>query len=106
MIPFIRSIAELMVITQSKDQINKNAEENDLIRSEEDIYQNKRHMRSKDREMIDLPNIPKIKRRRWEKNKELSTSFLNELDYNNEIPSSYDITLQQRENNFNKHDVA
>ena len=106
MIPFIRSIAELMVITQSKDQINKNAEENDLIRSEEDICQNDRYMRSKDKEMIDLPNLPKIKRRRWTKSKELAKSFFDELDYKYEIPSSYDLTLLQRENDFNQHDVA
>ena len=106
MIPFIRSMSELMVITQPKDQINKNIEKKDLIDLKDDSCQKERYIKSRNKKLISLPNIPKLKRRKWIKSKEVLSKFFDELDYNNKIPSSYDLTLLERQNNIDKYDAA
>ena len=63
-------------------------------------------MTNKSKKTIGLPEFPKPKRRRWVKSKEAITRFIDELDYNNQIQSSYDLTLLGMQNNFNEHDVA
>ena len=106
MIPFIRSMSELMLITQSKDQINKNVEKKDFIDLKDDSFQKERCIKSRNKRLISLPDIPKLKRRKWIKSKEVLSNFFDELDYNNEIPSSYDLTLLERQNNVDKYDAA
>tara|TARA_B100001029_G_C14645654_1_gene226585 strand:+ start:209 stop:529 length:321 start_codon:yes stop_codon:yes gene_type:complete len=106
MIPFIRSLTELMVITKPKNEINENPYKNDLIRLDEDSGQAKRYIRSTERERIDLPHLPKMKRRKWKKGKEFVSKLFDELDYNNQILSSYELTLQERQSNFDQNDVA
>ena len=106
MIPFIRSMTELMVITQSKNQgkmpnESKSLEELTKVRSKKDGYINYKHKKA-----VSLPEIHKTKRRRWVKSKEAVSRFFNELDYNNQIQSSYDITLLEMQNNYDKHDIA
>ena len=55
---------------------------------------------------IDLPDLPKSIRRKWIKNKESISRFIDDLDYNNQIQSSYDLTLLARQNRDNKKEVA
>ena len=106
MIPFIRSVTELMVITQPRDQINKESETSDLHGGGEYNGQMKRYISSKHERKIDLPDLPKIKRQKWIKGKEFVTKILEELDYNNEIKSSYELTLLERQHNYDQNDVA
>ena len=106
MIPFIRSLTELMVITQPREQINKESEASDLNGGGENSGQRKRYIRSKYETEISLPDLPKVNKRKWIKGKEVVSKILEELDYNNQIQSSYELTLLQSQNNYDQHDVA
>ena len=105
MMPFIRSLAELMVITQTRDQLNI-ADSNEDSNKYTEEYLKIKNINSKKNKQIDLPVIPKIKRQKWKKRKEAVSRFFDELDYNNQIQSSYDLTLLESQNNHNKHDAA
>ncbi len=106
MIPFIRSLTELMAITQSKSEIMKSSKSNDFNNITEDSGQRKRYIRSKEEKAIKLPDLPKTTRHKWKKSKEVVTSIVDELDYNNQIQSSYDLTLLERQKNYDYQDVA
>ena len=106
MIPFIRSLAELMAITESRltpeilstnDNSNKSTGDNGL---------NKRYLKSRAKKEIDLPVITKNIRRKRIQNKESILRFFDELDYNNQIQSSYDLKLIELQNKRNLKDVA
>ena len=106
MIPFIRSISELMILTESRDiqeDLNIN---NKPSSSSFDSGQRKRYIRSLNNKKVDLPNLPKTIRRKWLQNKESVSRFIDDLDYNNQIQSSYDLTLQARQIKRNQKDVA
>ena len=51
-------------------------------------------------------DIPKKIRNKWMQNKQQVSRFIDELDYNNQIQSSYDLTLLERQNKRNTQDVA
>ena len=106
MIPFIRSLSELMAITESRETRNDLSENNESYNSVMDSGQRKRYTRSLDRKGIDLPSLPKQIRRDWITRKEKLSRFVDELDYNNQIQSSYDLTLLERQNKRNTQDVA
>ena len=106
MIPFIRSISELTAITESRDRLKDVSENNEINSSIFDIGQRKRYLRSLAKKEIDLPDLPKIIRRKWINNKKSMSKFFDELDYNNQIQSSYDLTLLERQNKSNQKDVA
>ena len=53
-----------------------------------------------------LPDLPKINRQKWRKGKEVVSRFFDELDYNNQIQSSYELTLLDRQNKNDRHDAA
>ena len=106
MITIIRSITELMVITTSRElhkqnKLQKNIKDIKLSNNKE-----KNNMIHKKNKLINLPNLPKIERRRWTKRKKALSRFLDELDYNNQIQSTYDITLIDSQKKYNHHDVA
>ncbi len=106
MMPFIRSLSELMAITKSTnpgDSINSNTR---IGCSSIDSGQRKRYVKSIREKGIDLPQIPTIVRRKWTREKGAILKFFDELDYNNQIQSTYDLTLLARQNNSKKHDVA
>ncbi len=105
MIPFIRSLTELMVITQTRDQLNI-ADDNRGSNESSEEWLEMKTINSEKNKLIGLPEIPKIKRRKWKKRKEAVSRFFDELDYNNQIQSSYDLTLLESQNNHNKHDAA
>ena len=106
MIPFIRSLSELMAITESRE-IKKNLSQyHENYYSTMDSGQRKRYTRSIYNKEIELPDFPKNIRRKWIYNKAKISRFIDELDYNNQIPSSYDLTLLDRQNKRNKEDAA
>tara|TARA_Y100001968_G_C19367961_1_gene723585 strand:- start:109 stop:429 length:321 start_codon:yes stop_codon:yes gene_type:complete len=106
MIPFIRSINELMAITQSRSKAIMSSKNKNLDRFSEVNFKKEIHINSIPKKSIGLPELPKVKRRRWVKSKEAVSKFFNELDYNNQIQSSYDLTLLDMQNNFDQHDIA
>ena len=106
MIPFIRSLSELMAITESRETQNDLSQNNESYNSIMDSGQRKRYTRSLDKKEVDLPSIPKQVRRNWITRKENLSRFVDELDYNNQIQSSYDLTLLERQNKRNTQDVA
>ena len=106
MIPFIRSITELMVITEARDQ---KREENEIKDLNNFLEEDKRTIGSqinKYNKKIELPTLPKSKRRKWIKGKEAVSRFLDKLDYNNQIQSTYDLTLMETQSNNDTQDVA
>ena len=106
MIPFIRSLSELMAITESRD-MQKYLTKNDRIhRSKGDSAQRKRYIRSLEKHKVDLPSLPKTIRRKWVKDKDALSKLINDLSYNNQIESSYDLYLIAKQDKSNKKDVA
>ncbi len=106
MIPFIRSLAELSAIAESRDHHSNLSKEIKNDSSTIDSGQRKRYIRSLDKREVYLPNLPKTIRHKWIKNKESLSKFINDLDYNNQIQSSYDLTLLERQNKSNQQEVA
>ncbi len=106
MIPFIRSLSELMAITESRGIQNDLSQNNESYNSIMDSGQRKRYTRSLDKKDVDIPSLPKQVRRNWITRKEKLSRFIYELDYNNQIQSSYDLTLLERQNKRNTQDVA
>ena len=106
MIPFIRSLSELMAITESR-AIQKDFSRNDeSYNSTMDSGQRKRYTRSLDRKEVELPDFRNRIRFRWMQNKKYVSRFIDELDYNNQFQSSYDLTLLDRQTKRNQQDVA
>ena len=93
MIPLMRSLSELIVITQSRDHYCKRNESN-------------KEINQLDKKAVWLPDLPSIKRRKWTKSKKAILRFFDELDYNNQIQTSYDLTLLKRQNDYEQHDAA
>ena len=106
MIPFIRSQSELMAITESRDFQKEIHENNEFTTSTVDSGQRKRYIRSINKKEVKLPNLPKIIRRKWTNNRNNITRFIKDLDYNNQILSTYDLTLLERQNKRNHKDIA
>ena len=106
MIPYIRSLAELMAITKSREGEKSLSQTNESRSSTMDSGQRKRYIRSIDKEEVDLPELPKTIRHKWIQNKKKISRFIDDLDYNNQIPSSYDLTLIERQNKGNNQDAA
>ena len=106
MIPFIRSLSELMAITESRDRlknVNRNIES--YIPDVESL-ERKRPIRSLKKKEVKLPNIPKTLKSKWMQNKKSVLRFIDDLDYNNQIQSSFDLTLIDRQNKRNRQDAA
>ena len=106
MILSIRSLKELSLVTKSREKFKIKSRNIDLNESKQNVYQQNKHKGKKDSKLIDLPNIPKLQRRKWVKSKEALSKFFNELDYNNQIQSSYDLTLLERQRCHDKNNVA
>ena len=106
MIPFIRSLSELMAITDSRECQKHVSQYDESYSSTVDSGQRKRYIKSLDKKEVDLPNLPKTIRHKWMQNKTSISSFIDDLDYNNQIQSSYDLTLIERQNKRTQQDVA
>ena len=106
MIPFIRSLAELMIITESRDPRNETWIDENCAKVTEDSGQRKRYLKSNAEKKLQLPNIQTGKRREWSKGKKAISKFFDELDYNNQIQPSYDLTLLGRQDQQDRQDAA
>ena len=106
MIPLVRSLSELIVITQSRDQYSEKNERKEAHISSDKTTQSNKEMNYIDKKSVRLPGLPNIKRRKWKKGKKAILRFFDELDYNNQIQSSYDLTLLKRQNDYDQHDAA
>ena len=106
MIPFIRSLSELMAITESRDSQKNVSQYNESYSSTVDSGQRKRYIKSLNKKEVDLPDLPKTIRHKWMQNKTSISKFIDDLDYNNQIQSSYDLTLIERQNKRTQQDVA
>ena len=106
MIPFIRSLSELMAITDSRECQKHVSQYNESYSSTVDSGQRKRYIKSLDKKEVDLPDLPKTIRRKWMQNKSSISKFIDDLDYNNQIQSSYELTLLARQDRTNNKDVA
>ena len=93
MIPFIRSLSELWAITHSRDNNKHIIESKEVNTSIIDSAQRKRYIRSLKKDKVNLPDLPKAKKHRWIHSKEVVSKFIDTLDYNNQIQSSYELTL-------------
>ena len=106
MIPFMRSHSELMIITQSSEKFSKLNEREEENSSFSKSNNSTKQVTCKGKIVLGLPDVPDIKRKKWAKRKKAISRFLDELDYNNQIQSSYDLTLQERQNDYSQHNAA
>ncbi len=106
MIPFYRSFTELMLITNSKNQktYNFNSDQNKGFSN--DSKKVKINIESNGQKLIELPKLPKIERKKWIKTREAVSKFFDELDYRDEIQSSYELTLLERQKDYDNQNVA
>ena len=107
MIPFFRSIAELMVITQPIDKVNESEKYIDkLYLKDRAKTSTNKYKFSRNRGIISLPELPRISRHKWIKSKAAMSKFFDDLDYNNQIQSSYDLTLIAGQSKNDYQDAA
>tara|TARA_Y100001968_G_scaffold158194_1_gene144627 strand:- start:61 stop:405 length:345 start_codon:yes stop_codon:yes gene_type:complete len=93
----------------------KNKSGKDMIRGFKDdtirSYKNyrgkrKRFIRSLEKNKVELPSLHRNLRHRWVTKKEFIEKFIDDLDYNNQIQPTYDLTLIERQNKRYQQDVA
>ena len=104
MIPFIRSLNELRLLTNPRseqDKVNKI-----IINKKNKNNEEKINYVEKNKKVIKLPDLALKTRYKWTKSKEAVSRFLDSLDYNNQIQPSYDLTLLERQNSTNEKEAA
>tara|TARA_B100000965_G_C19406523_1_gene675706 strand:- start:518 stop:838 length:321 start_codon:yes stop_codon:yes gene_type:complete len=106
MIPSIRSIQELIEISKSRIRSNKLTENCRTNNLTEDSGQRKRYIRAENDGLINLPSFVETTRAKWRKSKSDMGKLIEDLDYNNQKQSTYDITLLERAHNNDQRDVA
>ena len=106
MIPFIRSLPELRAISSSRNQLNIINEKKSTKKLTEGREEGNKYTNTRRERIVCLPELPNKKRRRWIKSKKAIYRFFDELDYNNQIQSLYDLTLLDRQRNYDEHDAA
>ncbi len=102
MIPF-RSITELMVMTNSRSDLIKETHE---LNTRKESAQKNNSIAAVAQEQVVLPNITSDNRRTWIKSKQALKKFFDDLDYNNQNISSYDLTLIKKSEQKNYYDAA
>ena len=105
MIPIIRSLSELMALTNARDKHKSTSKNAFILSPKVDSLQSKRYIRPFE-EKVNLPNLPKTIRHKWIQRKQSISRFIDDLDYNNQIQSTYDLTLLERQNRINQRDLA
>ena len=106
MMPFIKSITELRIITKGRDSVNRDQKSNRFDMKNEINEPGKSDYDLFDKKVINLPDLPKTTRRKWIKSKKSLSRFFDSLDYNNQIQSSFDLTLLETYNKYDQNDVA
>ena len=105
MIPFVRSLTELMMITEPKYHLNQNIKTVSPQKTCKEQGESK-FEKPKDQKSVSLPVLPKLYKNKWTRGKEIVSKLLDELDYNNQIQSSYDLILLDRQKNYENQDAA
>ena len=95
-----------MAITESRDYQKDYSKNNAFYTSTMDSGQRKRYIRSVEKNTVALADIPKNITSKWIKNKKIISKFIDDLDYNNQIQSSYDLTLLERQSKGSQRDAA
>ena len=103
MITFIRNLAELMVIADSSSDIIKS---NPDLNTSNASVQKSKYIELMSKEQISLPDITNETRSNWVKSKKAIKRFFEDLDYNNQNISSYDITMMSKQEYKDYHDAA
>ncbi len=106
MIKYIKSLKVLIAIKKLRENEKNLSNKNRMKQLRLDRGQGKKHIKSLDQDEVKLPNVPKILRRKWIQNKRSISRFIDDLDYNNQIQSSYDLTLLERQNKISQRDAA
>ena len=106
MIPFFKSISEFTLIINSRDKRNKNSKLDIYDNSKQINYFQKSNIESENHKVIKLPLVRKVTRYKWIRSKRNLSKIFNSLDYNYQIQPSYDLTLIERQSNYDKQDVA
>tara|TARA_Y100001968_G_scaffold324818_1_gene364929 strand:- start:368 stop:688 length:321 start_codon:yes stop_codon:yes gene_type:complete len=106
MIPFLRSLSELIAVTESRVYKNKTSQNGELYSSIIDSGQRKRYIRSIDEPKVDQNHCKKKIWSKCENRKEVISKLSEYLDYSNQIQSSYDITLLATQNETDQNDFA
>ena len=92
-----------MAITNSRsDSIKRNID----LNVEGKSPQRKRYLHSITEEQVKLPKIDKVGRLNWIKSKKAIKKFFDDLDYNNQNISSYDLTLMKKQDKRDYYDAA
>ena len=102
MIPF-RSIAELMAMTNYRSDLMQEKYEPN---ARKESVQKNNSLNSITQELVVLPDISRGTRKNWVKSKKALKRFFDDLDYNNQNISSYDLTLIQKSEQKNYYDAA
>jgi len=106
MIPFIRSLNELMVITQPKNQIILKDKEIILnLYSESDNQSNKTNDK-KNIGHIKLPYITKTSRKKWISTKGIMKILRNKIDHEKKMQSSYHLKFVDSQRDYDHLDIA
>ena len=95
-----------MLISKSKEKGGGSSTRPNSNESIKNSFIINKIVKNKYSKLISLPNITQLKRRKWVKSKEAVSKFFDELDYNNQIQSSYELTLLERQKNYDKNNVA
>lgn len=103
MIPFIRRIKELIIMTYSKSDLVQSKLE---FKITEEVGQQRSFFNSISEEKIELPEIQKRDSQKWFRSKKAIKRFFDDLDYNNQNISSYDLTLIRKQEQKDYHDAA
>ena len=103
MIPFIRSIKELMIMSNSREDLVQRKYD---LNVNEESEKGKRYLHSIRANQLELPNIPKKTNLNWLKSKKAIKKFFDDLDYNNQNISSYDLTLMKKQEQKDYHEAA
>ena len=106
MIPSIRSLSELMALTRSRNSPENIIKNKDSYLSTVDSGQRKRYLKSINEEKPILPNLHNSKKSKCIQNKEALSKFQKNIEHDNHLRSSYDLTLLARQDKTNQQDVA
>ena len=106
MIQVIRCHPELMAITKSRDTTNKDAVKKDFNSIKEVKDKQPQFKRVKNKREVSLITLPKRSRIKWKRSKDIMSKIIDTLDYNNQIQSSYDLIVLDRQQKHEHRDAA
>ena len=106
MIPSFRSIADLMALARPRPKYLDSNHMNESISLVEESGQKKRCIRESNETVSSLPDLPADAKNKWKKKENIVSKFLDDLDYNNQIQNTLDLTLLESQNRNNHLDAV